>query len=108
MTEQRYRIDTADIKICLLSLEGTTATSLSTLDPLVRSVIDKDTYLVLNKADVYNNDNLTQLVTKIQKETGAKKVWTMSCSTGKGVDVFLKQMVDILKSKYVAISRLCA
>ncbi|KAL7316206.1 mitochondrial splicing system protein, variant 2 [Mucor circinelloides] len=96
----KARIDTADIKICLLSLEGTTATSLSTLDPLVRSVIDKDTYLVLNKADVYNNDNLTQLVTKIQNETGAKKVWTMSCSTGKGVDVFLKQMIDILKSKF--------
>ncbi|KAF1802270.1 tRNA modification GTPase TrmE [Mucor lusitanicus] len=99
----KARIDTADIKICLLSLEDTTATGLPTIDPLVRSVIDKDTYLVLNKDDVYSHDDLTQLVRNIQSETGAKQVWTMSCSTGRGVDVFLKQMIGILKSKFDSI-----
>jgi tRNA modification GTPase len=93
------RLESSDIKICLLSLEGDGANTATTLDPLVRSVIDEDTYLVLNKDDVYNKDDIDQLVTKIQNETGVKKVWSMSCSTGRGVDVFLKQMIAILKSK---------
>ncbi|CEP19801.1 hypothetical protein [Parasitella parasitica] len=92
----KARIELSDIKICLLSLEnGCTA-----IDPLVRSVIDKDTYLVLNKDDTYNKNNLAQLIARIQEETGVKKVWTMSCSTGQGVDIFLKQMIEILKSKF--------
>lgn len=93
------RLESSDIKICLLSLEGDGANAATTLDPLVRSVIDEDTYLVLNKDDVYNKDDIDQLVTKIQNETGVKRVWSMSCSTGRGVDVFLKQMIAILKSK---------
>ncbi|KAI8642139.1 tRNA modification GTPase TrmE [Parasitella parasitica] len=94
----KARIDSSDIKICLLSLENQSACT--SIDPLVRSVIDKDTYLVLNKDDVYNKNNLAQLITQIQEETGIKKVWAMSCSTGQGLDTFIKQMIGILKSKF--------
>lgn len=85
----------SDIKICLLSLAGGV-----TLDPIVKQVIDKDTIVILNKEDAINNSkDIMNIVTRIEKETGAKKVWTMSCTTGQGVDKFIVQMIDILKAK---------
>lgn len=90
-----YRILSSDIKICLLSLDGG-----AIVEPIVKDVIDKDTYVILNKEDAVNNSNdIADIVKKIEKETGAKKVWTMSCTTGLGVDKFLIQMIDILKAK---------
>lgn len=90
-----YRILSSDIKICLLSLDGD-----ATVDPIVKDVIDKDTYVILNKEDAMNNaKDIMDIVTHVEKETGAKKVWTMSCTTGQGVDKFLTQMIDILKTK---------
>lgn len=92
-----FRVQSSDIRICLLSLdEGVTA-----IDPIIQQVIDQNTYLILNKEDAISTSKseLTQLVKRLEIETGAKKVWTMSCSTGKGVDTFLKEMIDILKQK---------
>lgn len=90
-----HRILSSDIKICLLSLDGG-----ATLDPIVKDVIDKDTYVILNKEDALNNmEDLADIVAKIERETGAKKVWTMSCTTGQGMENFLAQMIDILKAK---------
>jgi tRNA modification GTPase len=97
------RVESSDIKICLLSLdEGVT-----TIDPIIQQVIDQNTYLILNKEDAISTSKseLAQLVKKLEQETGAKKVWTMSCSTGQGVDAFLKQMIDILKQKYDLFTR---
>jgi tRNA modification GTPase len=70
------------------------------IDPIVKDVIDSETYVILNKEDaIPGNKDLGDIVGKVEIETGAKKVWTMSCTTGQGVDNFLKQMIDILKEK---------
>jgi tRNA modification GTPase len=93
------RVESSDIKICLLSLDQ----GVTTIDPIIQQVIDQNTYLILNKEDMVSSSKseLAQLVKKLEQETGARKVWTMSCSTGQGVDAFLKEMIDILKQKYV-------
>lgn len=89
------RVQSSDIKICLLSLDKG-----AIIDPIVKEVIDNETYVILNKEDALKDgSSLENLITKIQNETGAKKVWTMSCMTGQGVDKFLTQMIDILKTK---------
>ncbi|KAI8334052.1 tRNA modification GTPase GTPBP3, mitochondrial-like protein [Blakeslea trispora] len=92
----RQKVALADIRICLISLEEGLA-----LDPVVKEVIDKDTCVILNKQDVVvNQQQLDAWVETIKKETGANRVWSMSCETGQGVSVFLNEMIDILKSKY--------
>ncbi|KAI7889445.1 tRNA modification GTPase TrmE [Mucor mucedo] len=92
----KSRILSSDIKICLLSLDGD-----ATIDPIVKDIIDKDTYVILNKEDAAKNTkDIANMVTRIEKETSAKKVWTMSCTTGQGVDKFLTQMINILKNKF--------
>ncbi|KAI8088280.1 tRNA modification GTPase TrmE [Thamnidium elegans] len=91
----KTRVRSSDIKICLLSLDKG-----AIIDPIVKEVIDNETYVILNKEDALKNGNSIQdLISKVQDETGAKKVWTMSCKTGQGVDKFLNQMIDILKAK---------
>ncbi|KAI9331905.1 tRNA modification GTPase TrmE [Pilaira anomala] len=91
----KTRVQSSDIKICLLSLDKG-----ATIDPIVKDVIDNETYVILNKEDALKDgSSLENLITEIQNETGAKKVWTMSCMTGQGVDKFLIQMIDILKKK---------
>lgn len=70
------------------------------VDPIVRDVIDSETYVILNKEDAISSEkDLSEIVKDVERETGAKKVWTMSCTTGQGVDKFLKQIIDILKAK---------
>ncbi|OBZ86677.1 tRNA modification GTPase GTPBP3, mitochondrial [Choanephora cucurbitarum] len=92
----RQRIESSDIKICLISLENGMA-----LNPVVKDVIDKDTYVILNKQDVISDQTrLDTLIATLKKDTGAKKIWSMSCETGEGVSLFLDQMIDILKTKY--------
>ncbi|KAG2235861.1 hypothetical protein INT48_008164 [Thamnidium elegans] len=92
----KTRVRSSDIKICLLSLDKG-----AIIDPIVKEVIDNETYVILNKEDALKNGNSIQdLISKVQDETGAKKVWTMSCKTGQGVDKFLNQMIDILKAKF--------
>jgi tRNA modification GTPase len=88
------RVESADIKMCLLSLDGDLQ-----IDPVVQQVIDKDTFVILNKQDaLVNQEQLTTLKTTLN-EMGVKNIWTMSCTTGQGLDVFLNQMIDILKLK---------
>ncbi|KAI8967544.1 hypothetical protein BDF20DRAFT_927890 [Mycotypha africana] len=94
----KARIQSADIKVCLLPLD----TPLS-IDSVIREVIDDDTYIILNKEDITTNSDenlLTAYKSKLLKETGVQKVWTVSSKTGKGVDVFINEMIDILKAKY--------
>ncbi|CAO3606753.1 unnamed protein product [Mucor hiemalis] len=92
----RSRISSSDIKICLLSLGGG-----FTLDPIVKDVIDSETYVILNKEDaISDGEKLVDIIERVKKETKAKKVWSISCATGQGVDIFLKQIVDILKAKF--------
>ena len=70
------------------------------LNPVVKDVIDKDTYVILNKQDVISDQTrLDTLIATLKKDTGAKKIWSMSCETGEGVSLFLDQMIDILKTK---------
>lgn len=89
------RIQSSDLKICLLSLDRS-----AIVDPIVRDVIDSETYVILNKEDAISSEkDLSEIVQDVERETGAKKVWTMSCTTGQGVDKFLKQIIDILKAK---------
>lgn len=91
------RVESSDIKMCLLSLDGDL-----NVDPVVQQVIDKDTFVILNKQDTLladKEEKLAQLKDKLRKELGVKNIWTMSCTTGHGLDLFLKQMIDILKEK---------
>lgn len=77
------------------------------LDPIVKDVIDNETYVILNKEDaIKDGEKLVDIIAQVRKETHAKKVWSISCATGQGVDTLLKQIVDILKAKYESI-KLC-
>ncbi|KAI7898725.1 tRNA modification GTPase TrmE [Cokeromyces recurvatus] len=94
----KARILLSDLKICLLPLND-----IATIDPIVRDIIDKDTYLILNKEDTvssYSKEDIDKLISMIKKEIGIKHIWTMSCTTGKGVDLFLNQLINIIKDKF--------
>ncbi|KAI8340018.1 tRNA modification GTPase TrmE [Chlamydoabsidia padenii] len=92
----RARVELSDIKICLLSISD----GLVSIDPIVRQVIDSDTFILINKQDIALGLSATDLAARLQKETGASKVWCISCKTGQGMDVFLGDMVQILKTKF--------
>lgn len=95
----KARIESADIKMCLLPLDG----DLALIDPVVEKIIDKDTLVILNKQDTLVGDEKEQkriqLIKKLKEDIGVRHVWTLSCTTGKGLDLFLNQMIDILKQK---------
>lgn len=85
----------SDIKICLLSLDRG-----AVIDPIVKDIIDGETFVILNKEDAVSSEKeLSDIISKVKRETNAKRVWTMSCTTGQGVDSFITQIVDILKAK---------
>ncbi|KAF7722632.1 tRNA modification GTPase gtpbp3, mitochondrial [Apophysomyces ossiformis] len=99
----KSRLQTSDIKICLLSLgqlhfepDGVR------IGKIVRDVIDEDTFVILNKQDMIEGVDTSELVNTIQRLTSARKVWSMSCKTGQGVDSFLQEMVGILKARFDA------
>ncbi|CAO3591942.1 unnamed protein product [Absidia cylindrospora] len=104
----KARVELSDIKICLLSLSNLDLGSESSkqqqnvnIDPIVRQVIDSDTYVLLNKQDmVSGTSSFLALADRIERETGARKVWSVSCKTGQGMDVFLRDMVQILKARF--------
>ncbi|ORZ19318.1 hypothetical protein BCR42DRAFT_347768 [Absidia repens] len=104
----KARVELSDIKICLLSLSNLNLDSESSeqqhnvnIDPIVRQVIDADTYVLLNKQDmVPGTSSFLALADRIERETGARKVWSISCKTGQGMDVFLRDMVQILKARF--------
>ncbi|KAI9271626.1 tRNA modification GTPase TrmE [Phascolomyces articulosus] len=96
------RMDLADIKICLLPLTQ------NEIDPIVQQVLDPDTFVILTKQDLVTtpncSNNTTTLLEKsildqLQKK-GVQKIWTLSCKTGQGVDRFLNDMIDVLKSTF--------
>ncbi|KAI8972276.1 tRNA modification GTPase GTPBP3, mitochondrial-like protein [Pilobolus umbonatus] len=89
----KARIQSSDMKICILSVDKDPI-----LDPIVKQVIDSDTYIILNKEDMLP-DKIKEICQSIQQETGVKKIWTMSCSTGHGVDLFLNDLVTIIKDR---------
>lgn len=90
------RIDNSDIKICMLPLD-----SGASIDPMIEQMIDDDTYVILNKEDTISHQELSDISKKIKKKVNAKKVWTVSCETGLGMDQFLAELIDILKSRYI-------
>ncbi|KAG1053925.1 hypothetical protein G6F43_004031 [Rhizopus delemar] len=91
----KNRIDNSDIKICMLPLD-----SGASIDPMIEQMIDNDTYVILNKEDTISHQELSDISKKIKKKVSAKKVWTVSCETGLGMDQFLTELIDILKSRY--------
>jgi tRNA modification GTPase len=94
----RARVELSDIKICLLSLTGSDPQQVY-IDPIVRQVIDSETFVLLNKQDMVPGVSAADLSDRIQRKTGAKKVWCISCMTGQGMDVFLSDMVQLLKTR---------
>lgn len=94
----KARVELSDIKICLLSLTGSDPQQVY-IDPIVRQVIDSETFVLLNKQDMAPGVSAADLSDQIQRETGAKKVWCISCMTGQGMDVFLSDMVQLLKTR---------
>ncbi|KAI8376163.1 uncharacterized protein BYT42DRAFT_498580 [Radiomyces spectabilis] len=97
----KARLQTSDIKICLLSYSQLLSRDQELrLDPILRDILDQDTYLILNKEDISKDVDAKRWVDKVQRETGVRKVWSMSCKTDHGVDVFLQDMIDLLKEKF--------
>ncbi|KAI9032599.1 tRNA modification GTPase TrmE [Phycomyces nitens] len=96
---QIYRALSSDVKICLLSFSHLKADKDIHIDNVIRGVIDSATYVLLNKQDAAPHLNPLDLAQKVQRETGACKVWPVSCKTGEGVNVFLDDMIAILKAR---------
>lgn len=106
----KAKVESSDIKLCLLSgldlvrchnqnKENIDQQQLL-MDPIIKQVIDHDTFVILNKQDMFNEYiSSSELAQRVQLETGAKKVWTLSCKTGQDLDLFLKDMIQVLKSK---------
>ncbi|KAI9481624.1 MAG: tRNA modification GTPase TrmE [Benjaminiella poitrasii] len=91
----KARITSSDIKICLLPLD-----EIATIDPIIRTIIDDNTYLILNKSDIAAKSYIKEDIMRLKEETGVKNIWTMSCTTGQGVNTFLNQMIATLKERF--------
>ncbi|ORE10591.1 tRNA modification GTPase TrmE [Rhizopus microsporus var. microsporus] len=91
----KARIDISDIKICMLSAEQG-----ESIDPMVEQLIDDNTYVILNKEDAVSQQELVDLSDRIRAKVKSKNIWTMSCKTGLGVDRFLAELLNVLKSRY--------
>ncbi|KAL0089164.1 tRNA modification GTPase TrmE [Phycomyces blakesleeanus] len=97
----KARALSSDVKICLLSFAHLKTDKKDIhIDDVIRDVIDSTTYVLLNKQDAAPHLNPFDFAKKVQHETGACKVWSVSCKTGEGVDVFLNDIVSILKMRY--------
>ncbi|KAI8062549.1 tRNA modification GTPase TrmE [Gongronella butleri] len=96
------RVAVADIKICLLALPSLVRDAgggAVRVDPMIRKIIDDDTYLLVNKVDASQGAVDDTLLRQLQTATGAKRVWAISCATGQGIDVFLAGLVKDLETK---------
>ncbi|KAG1178111.1 hypothetical protein G6F70_003579 [Rhizopus microsporus] len=91
----KARIDISDIKICMLSAEQG-----ESIDPMVEQLIDDNTYVILNKEDAVSQQELLDLSERIRAKVKSKNIWTMSCKTGLGVDRFLAELLNVLKSRF--------
>ncbi|KAG0193826.1 mitochondrial splicing system protein [Apophysomyces sp. BC1034] len=97
----KSRLRTSDIKICLLSLGQLHIESdRISIDKIVRDVIDNETFVILNKQDISEGMDTVKLAKAVERVTGARKVWTMSCKTSQGLDIFLQDMIGILKARF--------
>lgn len=92
-----YSLQDAHIKICLVPLTSTLAGF--NISPAVRRVIDQNTFVILTKLDLIAED-VDQLADTVARETGARKVWAISCKTGQGLNTFIDGMIDTLKKAY--------
>ncbi|KAG2219798.1 hypothetical protein INT45_001130, partial [Circinella minor] len=89
------RMDLADIKICLLP------STENEIDPIVQQVLDSNTFVLLTKQDLANTTTTKSTTIMDQlHQAGVKKVWTLSCKTGQGVDKFLDDMIGVLKHTF--------
>ncbi|CAO3613134.1 unnamed protein product [Cunninghamella echinulata] len=110
----KAKVESSDIKLCLLSgldlvhnknnahqKQQDASFPFLELDPIIKQVIDQDTFVILNKQDMFHDlISPSYLAQRVQAATNAKKVWAISCKTGQDLDVFLKDMVQVLKSKF--------
>ncbi len=71
----------------------------------------QDTLIVLNKVDLLESADgpvPDRFDTKrLHERCGGAEVCTMSCKTGKGVDLFMKSMEDMLRIMYVCSCTQC-
>ncbi|RUS34356.1 tRNA modification GTPase GTPBP3, mitochondrial-like protein [Jimgerdemannia flammicorona] len=98
------RIDSADIKICLLSLPDLLSERSTPLIHMTRDIIDPDTLLILNKCDTIPGSpaviNNSALIRRIFAMSTPMHIWTLSCETGEGFDKFMNEFVEILSDKF--------
>ncbi|RUS15961.1 tRNA modification GTPase GTPBP3, mitochondrial-like protein [Endogone sp. FLAS-F59071] len=103
------RIDSADLKICILSLPELLSTNTHSLDSAIRDFLDPDTLLIFNKSDLVptnssKNDKDTDLIQRALVVTDQlhvpRQAWALSCETGVGFDQFLGDFVGILRNRF--------
>lgn len=104
-------MEDADISLCVLSIpelrhsvEGNGLASPLYIPEDIKSKISPDkTLLLLNKSDLgpLNPDAMNTLVSQLAHSLGVPHVWAVSLTTSTGVDSFLKEFGDVLKTRSV-------
>ncbi|CAG8474864.1 5374_t:CDS:10 [Acaulospora morrowiae] len=106
MTRAKNRILSSDIKICILSSVdvlnalNSKINILREIDPLVFHSVDEETFLILNKSDLLNKNELSYLREIFTKIIPTNYIFCLSCITGDGVKEFLETFVNLLRQKY--------
>ncbi|KAF7331723.1 tRNA modification GTPase TrmE [Mycena kentingensis (nom. inval.)] len=89
----RRAIEAADIALCVVSCQDLDLNGGDvSLPSSVKTLVDDNTFVLLNKIDLFNGD-------ASQLRTG-KHRWTTSLKTGAGTKEFLAGFADALKTKY--------
>ncbi|KAF8727811.1 hypothetical protein AX14_006965 [Amanita brunnescens Koide BX004] len=104
-------VQEADIKLCVLSLPDLLKTeNNAALPDAVQSLLDPDTFLLLNKADLAcstpvkteEKDLLDAALTRLRRGRGDRlsQAWVTSLATGGGTQEFMAGLVMALKHRF--------
>lgn len=107
-------VQEADIKLCVLSLPDLLETENNAVLPdAVQSLLDPDTFLLLNKADLAcstpvkteEKDLLDAALTRLRRGRGDRlsQAWVTSLATGGGTQEFMTGLVMALKHRLVSM-----
>jgi tRNA U34 5-carboxymethylaminomethyl modifying GTPase MnmE/TrmE len=91
----KERFSQADVKLCMFDA----TTDVSSIDPNMLKLIDEDTIILLNKLDLTQVHNISQLE-KYFKARGHAHVLSMSCTSGAGTQDLLTSLEAQLKKMY--------
>lgn len=87
-------------------------TSTAIIDPLTLSLIDRNTLVVLSKADVFDLEahHRSSLISLLKAEgkdwlgSETEELWSLSVKTGQGMDELAQAFKRVLKFRYVILA----